>query len=473
MRVVLRGKECSVEMNAPVYKAGHCIAQSEARIHTSPEQSLQYGWLAYMLGERASKKFTEHSKVFTVEGNLSSGKGRLAQQIAEKLGMKHFPEADIHYQNRILGDGHLLPEKFNGVCNLEKFYTDPKSPDGHSDFVFLDAMLKQGYVHRRCLDHYKEIKEISISELLPPHLVIYVDMPVPEVQKKIQEKGKPYEKKVSPSYLQSIEDAYKRTFLPEISESSEVLQYSATAAEDVEKVIEDIEYLKFDKGPWVEQDDVSFHQLRLHVQDKSAVLDSVSIPRFIPEITIGGSQFDKIYYEYRALPGRKYKPGYNADAGDKIQGSALELSSQVGLVPLLISKPGRKESLNESLGVLVRHWMKEQWDRNVPLFAGPVALCYCVLCLIHMPSGKGCLNPSGLPASAGCGDERSTCCGFGIPLEGAALYTCAPSQCYRLLQVLEFAWQRVQLDARSGEVFGAMGGAGEPAVGHWGLTGVL
>ncbi|KAF4793682.1 NADH dehydrogenase [ubiquinone] 1 alpha subcomplex subunit 10, mitochondrial [Turdus rufiventris] len=325
-----------------------------ARIHTSPEQSLQYGWLAYMLGERASKKFTGHSKVFTVEGNLSSGKGKLAQQIAEKLGMKHFPEADIHYQDRISGDGQLLPEKFNGFCNLEKFYTDPKSPDGHSyrlqswifgsrvlqyadalehllstgqgvvlerspysDFVFLDAMLKQGYVHRRCLDHYNEIKEISISELLPPHLVIYVDMPVPEVQKKIQEKGKPYEKKVSPSYLQSIEDAYKKTFLPEISESSEVLQYSATAAEDVEKVIEDIEYLKFDKGPWVEQDDVSFHHLRLYVQDKSAVLDSVSIPRFIPEITIGGTQFDKIYYEYRALPGRKYRPGCNADAGDK------------------------------------------------------------------------------------------------------------------------------------------------------------
>ncbi|NWW30050.1 NDUAA dehydrogenase, partial [Panurus biarmicus] len=187
----------------------------------------------------------------------------------------------------------------------------------YSDFVFLDAMFKQGYIHKRCLDHYKEVKEISISELLPPHLVIYVDMPVPEVQKKIQEKGKPYEKKVSPSYLQSIEDAYKRTFLPEISESSEVLQYTATAAEDVEKVIEDIEYLKFDKGPWLEQDDVSFHHLRLHVQDKTGVLDSVTIPRFVPEITIGGSEYDKIYYEYRALPGRKYKPGYNADVGDK------------------------------------------------------------------------------------------------------------------------------------------------------------
>nr|XP_009927513.1 PREDICTED: NADH dehydrogenase [ubiquinone] 1 alpha subcomplex subunit 10, mitochondrial isoform X2 [Haliaeetus albicilla] len=285
-----------------------------------------------MLGDRATKKFTEYSKIFTVEGNLSSGKGKLAQQIAEKLGMKYFPEADIHYLDRITGDGTLLHEKFNGFCNLERFYNDPKCPDGHSyrlqawlfgnrvlqyadalehllttgqgvvmerspysDFVFLDAMFKQGYIHKRCLDHYNEIKDISICEFLPPHLVIYIDVPVPEVQKRIQEKGEhavffcnekfykihlllktslcschfrshvqPYEKKVSALYLQNIEDAYKKTFLPEISETSEVLQYTATEAEDVEKVTEDIEYLKFDKGPWLEQDDVSFHHLRLY-----------------------------------------------------------------------------------------------------------------------------------------------------------------------------------------------------------------
>ncbi|NXF91770.1 NDUAA dehydrogenase, partial [Eubucco bourcierii] len=223
------------------------------RIHISSERNLEYGWLAYMLGERTTKKFTEYSKIFTVEGNLSSGKGKLAQKIAEKLGMKYFPEADIYYLNTITGDGSQLPEKFNGFCNLERFYTDPKCGDGHSyrlqawlfgnrvlqyadalehllatgqgvvmerspysDFVFLDAMFKQGYIHKRCLDHYKEIKEISICEFLPPHLVIYIDVPVPEVQKRIQEKGEPYEKKVSPLYLQDIEDAYKKTFLPEI-----------------------------------------------------------------------------------------------------------------------------------------------------------------------------------------------------------------------------------------------------------------
>lgn len=61
------------------------------------------------------------------------------------------------------------------------------SPEGET------ANTEVGSVVDLCftgLDHYKEVKEISISEFLPPHLVIYVDMPVPEVQKKIQEKGK-------------------------------------------------------------------------------------------------------------------------------------------------------------------------------------------------------------------------------------------------------------------------------------------
>lgn len=29
------------------------------------------------------------------------------------------------------------------------------------------------------------------------------------------------------------------------------------------QVVEDIEYLKYDKGPWLEQDDLRFHNLRM------------------------------------------------------------------------------------------------------------------------------------------------------------------------------------------------------------------
>lgn len=39
------------------------------------------------------------------------------------------------------------------------------------------------------VQHYNEIKNISICEFLPPHLVIYVDLPAEEVQKKLKQSG--------------------------------------------------------------------------------------------------------------------------------------------------------------------------------------------------------------------------------------------------------------------------------------------
>lgn len=127
----------------------------------------------------------------------------------------------------------------------------------------------------------------------------------------------PHEMKITAAYLQDIENAYKKTFLPEMSEKCEVLQYSAREAEDAEKVVEDIEYLKCDKGPWPDQDDRTFHRLRMLVQNKLEVLNYTTIPVYLPEITIGAHQSDRVFQKFTELPGRKYSPGYNEDVGDK------------------------------------------------------------------------------------------------------------------------------------------------------------
>ncbi|KAM8933593.1 NADH dehydrogenase [ubiquinone] 1 alpha subcomplex subunit 10, mitochondrial isoform 2-T2 [Pelodytes ibericus] len=333
---------------------GKLISPKQAQLHVGSRNQLRYGFWAYILGERSSERFGENSKIITVDGNLASGKGKLAQQLADRLGMKYFPEPDEHFLDKSSRDGKILPAKFNGLCSLEKFYDDPKCPDGNSyrlqfwmfsmrfmqysdalehllstgqgavlerspfsDFVFLDAMLKNGYIRKECMSHYNEIKGVSLDEFLPPHLVIYLDVPAADVHKKILEKGNASEKKVSLSYLQSIEDSYKTSFLPQISETSEVLQYAPSEAQDVEKIIEDIEYLKFDKGPWIEQDDSRFHHLRMLMEDKDKVASMIVLPRYLPEITVGALDYDESYYQYRSLPGRKYTEGYNADVGDK------------------------------------------------------------------------------------------------------------------------------------------------------------
>ncbi|XP_004001808.2 NADH dehydrogenase [ubiquinone] 1 alpha subcomplex subunit 10, mitochondrial isoform X1 [Ovis aries] len=330
------------------------VAPRVGGIHTSVQRKLQYGPLAYILGEKTTKKMTENSKLITVDGNICSGKSKLAKEVAEKLGLKHFPEAGIHYADSTTGDGKPLPVRFSGNCSLEKFYDDPKSNDGnsyrlqawlyasrllqyadalehllstgqgvvlersiYSDFVFLEAMYRQGFIRKQCVDHYNQVKKVTICEYLPPHVVIYVDVPVSEVQSRIQKKGNPHEMKITSAYLQDIENVYKGTFLPEMSEKCEVLQYSAWEAEDAEKVVEDIQYLKYDKGPWLDQDDRKLHNLRMLVQDKLEVLNYTSIPVFLPEVTIGAHQSDRVFQEFTELPGRKYRAGYNEDVGDK------------------------------------------------------------------------------------------------------------------------------------------------------------
>ncbi|XP_028250260.1 NADH dehydrogenase [ubiquinone] 1 alpha subcomplex subunit 10, mitochondrial [Parambassis ranga] len=326
----------------------------KAAIHSSSVRSLRYGWWAYALGERTTPRLSQSSKIITVDGNLASGKGALAQKLADKLGMLYMPEPDTFYMDKMTGEKEPLPVDFNGMCSLEKFYTDPTAADGNSyrlqlwmyvmrllqysdaiehllttgqgvvlerspfsDVVFLEAMFKQGYIRKECVQNYNEIKGISICEFLPPHLVIYVDQPAEEVQKKLKQSSKTYLHHVPLSYLKSIEECYKKTFLPEIRETSELLVYDTAQAQDVERVAEDFEYLKFDKGPWLEQDDVSYHQMRMLVEDKQLVANLTHIPRFLPETTIGAHDFHQKYYTYKSLPGKKYAPGYNSDVGDK------------------------------------------------------------------------------------------------------------------------------------------------------------
>lgn len=52
------------------------------------------------------------------------------------------------------------------------------------------AHLQSVALYPAGVQHYNEIKGISICEFLPPHLSIYLDKPAEEVQKKLKQSGK-------------------------------------------------------------------------------------------------------------------------------------------------------------------------------------------------------------------------------------------------------------------------------------------
>lgn len=120
----------------------------------------------------------------------------------------------------------------------------------YSDFVFVEAMVQSGFMSRGARSVYYEVKKNTIGELLRPHLVIYLDVPVNEIQKRVAERNIWYEKGskiMDPKYLNQIEYFYKEKFLPDISIHAETLVYDWSKYGDAEVIVEDIERIDFDK----------------------------------------------------------------------------------------------------------------------------------------------------------------------------------------------------------------------------------
>jgi NADH dehydrogenase (ubiquinone) 1 alpha subcomplex subunit 10 len=97
---------------------------------------------------------------------------------------------------------------------------------------------------------YYEFRDNTISELLRPHLVIYLDVPVDKVLEKIKERNLACERNspvLTPQYLSVMEKAYKQKYLKEISKHAELLIYDWSDGGEVEIVVEDVERIDFDR----------------------------------------------------------------------------------------------------------------------------------------------------------------------------------------------------------------------------------
>lgn len=175
----------------------------------------------HSLYDRTTHRFDQNSKVIIVEGPIASSKTKFAAELAEDLGMKHYPEAnmDLHYirpngldlrtfdplipedtrtfdhKNFCLCPDHRLAGNFQIMMYSARYsqYIDAlthlfNTGQGvilercpYSDFVFLEAMANQKYISRGVRSAYYDIVHNTINELMKPHLVIYLDVPVDKV----------------------------------------------------------------------------------------------------------------------------------------------------------------------------------------------------------------------------------------------------------------------------------------------------
>lgn len=186
-----------------------------------PYKEKSYGVIQSML-DKTMKRLNENSKIICVEGPIAAGKSKFAKELADELEMLYVPEAnmDMFYINSYGYDLRQLDPELPESCrsyDVVNFCKDPKHSlaasfqirmyqlrfeqyvdalahvmstgqgvvldrSCYSDFVFLEAMYRHGYVSKGARSVYYEIRGNTITELLRPHLVIYLDLSVDAVK---------------------------------------------------------------------------------------------------------------------------------------------------------------------------------------------------------------------------------------------------------------------------------------------------
>ncbi|XP_046396193.1 NADH dehydrogenase [ubiquinone] 1 alpha subcomplex subunit 10, mitochondrial [Ischnura elegans] len=321
--------------------------------------------------DRTTRRLNENSKIISVEGPIAAGKTDFAKKLAEDLDFYHIPEAtldDLYITPYNFDLRTLDPQLPEGVrtydeknfClepsnrkaasfQIQKYqlryfrYVDAlahvlntgqgvvieRSP--YSDYVFAEAMFSSGFISARARRAYYEVKQNTIQELMKPHLVIYLDVPVNAVKENIKKRNHSHEvqsKALSDEYLRKMESVYKTNFLKEISEHAELLVYDWSRGGDVEVVVEDIERIDFERFDKYDKKMKDWRIVKewdwadrraLYTNNKSFLMTYFNVPVFdVPELLVEAEDLKALEDLKNKTPGLKYRPGYNADAGDKV-----------------------------------------------------------------------------------------------------------------------------------------------------------
>jgi len=161
-------------------------------------------------------------KFVAVAGNIGVGKSTLVEMLCGHLGWEPFyePVADnpyladfyrnmdawsfhsqVFFLTRRLRSHHELSLHSSSVIQDRSVYEDAE--------IFAQNLSLQGHIQPRDYATYRELYEIAIQFLPPPDLVIYLRASVPTLMNRISNRGRDYERTITPEYLQSLNDLYE------------------------------------------------------------------------------------------------------------------------------------------------------------------------------------------------------------------------------------------------------------------------
>jgi deoxyadenosine/deoxycytidine kinase len=162
-------------------------------------------------------------KFVAVAGNIGVGKTTLVQKLCGKLSWTPFfePESEnpylpdfyqdmqtwafhsqVFFLTRRLRAHKTLCAHPGSVIQDRSVYEDAE--------IFARNLYRQKQIGERDYQTYRELYQALVEFLPPPDLVLYIKASVPTLQSRIKQRGRNYEEKIDPLYLEGLNALYNQ-----------------------------------------------------------------------------------------------------------------------------------------------------------------------------------------------------------------------------------------------------------------------
>lgn len=161
-------------------------------------------------------------KFVAVAGNIGVGKSTLVEMICARMGLEPFYEpvtenpyladfyndmdswsfhSQIYFLTHRLRAHYQISEHPTSVVQDRSVYEDAE--------IFAQNLFLQGHMSQRDYQTYRDVYETTMRFLPPPDLVIFLRASVPTLMKRISNRGRDYERTISPDYLEGLNNLYE------------------------------------------------------------------------------------------------------------------------------------------------------------------------------------------------------------------------------------------------------------------------
>ncbi|MDL1912305.1 deoxynucleoside kinase [Chloroflexi bacterium CFX6] len=182
-------------------------------------------------------------KFVAVAGNIGVGKSTLVEMLCVRLGWEPFYEpvtenpyledfykdmgawsfhSQVFFLTHRLRSHYKLGQRPNSVVQDRSVYEDAE--------IFAYNLFLQGHINQRDYQTYRDLYETTSRLLPPPDLVVYLRASVPTLLKRIANRGRDYERTITPEYLHGLNDLYEQwienfTLCPVLAVPADDLDY--------------------------------------------------------------------------------------------------------------------------------------------------------------------------------------------------------------------------------------------------------